>query len=82
MLWTRSFNLKVNAARQYAVLDPDLEIRGGGLQKNVFWPFGPQYGLRMGGGGCPWPPPLYPPLIRRIQFENKKVKKMKMTPGN
>ena len=30
MLWTRSFNLKVNAARQYAVLDPDLEIRGGG----------------------------------------------------
>ena len=38
MLWTRSFNLKVNAARQYAVLDPGLEIRGGGggLQKNVF----------------------------------------------
>ena len=54
MLWTRSFNLKVNAARQYAVLDPDLEIRGGGrggLQRNVFWPFGPQYGLRMWGGG-------------------------------
>ena len=51
MLWTRSFNLKVNAARQYALLDPDLEIRrGGGLQKNVFWPFGPQYGLRMWGG--------------------------------
>ena len=59
MLWTRSFNLKVNAARQYAVLDPDLEIRGGGgLQKNVFWPFGPQYGLRMGGGVSLAPSPV------------------------
>ena len=78
--------MKVNAARQYAVLDPDLEIRGGGrggLQRNVFWPFGPQYGLRMWGGGRgSWFPPLYPPLIQRIQFENNKVKKMKMTPEN
>ena len=43
MLWTRSFNLKVNAERQYAVLDPDLEIRGvgggGAVSKKTF--FGP-----------------------------------------
>ena len=44
MLWTRSFNLKVNAARQYALLDPDLEIRGGGVSKKMF--FGP-LGLSM-----------------------------------
>ena len=39
MLWTGSFNLKVNAERQYAVLDPDLEIRGvggGESQKKLF----------------------------------------------
>ena len=35
------------------VLDPDLDIKGGeggegegGLQKNIFFPFGPQFGLR------------------------------------
>ena len=41
MLWTRSFNLKVNAERQYAALDPDLEIRGvgGAVSKKTF--FGP-----------------------------------------
>ena len=69
MLWTRSFNLKVNAERQYAVLDPDLEIRGvggGSLKKNFFRPFGPQFSQRIGGGRTP---PLYPPLIRRIQFD-------------
>ena len=39
--------------------DPDLDIRGGGwggLQKFFFWPFGPQFGLKIrvgtvGGGG-------------------------------
>ena len=55
MLWTRSFNLKANAERQYAVLDPDLEIRGvgggGSLKKNFFRPFGPQFSQRIGGGG-------------------------------
>ena len=82
MLRTRSFNLKVNAARQYAVLDPDLEIRGGGSAKKRFLALWASVWSKNGGGGCPWPPPLYPPLIRRIQFENKKVKKTKMTPGN
>ena len=74
MLWTGSFNLKVNAERQYAVLDPDLEIRGvgggGSLKKNFFRPFGPQFSQRIGGGrGGGRTPPLYPPLIRRIQFD-------------
>ena len=45
------------------VPDPDLEIRdggqssrplgkggGGGLQKNFFSPFGPQFGLKLSGG--------------------------------
>ena len=53
------------------VLDPDLEIREGGrgeggeggLQKNIFWPFRPQFGLKITGGGrTPWAPPLDPPL--------------------
>ena len=40
----------------YAVLDPEPEIRGGGgggkaqYPKNFFWPFGPQFGLKIGGG--------------------------------
>ena len=88
MLWTRSFNLKVNAARQYAVLDPDLEIRGGGgggggNQKKFFLALGASVWSKMVGvGRGSWFPPLYPPLIQRIQFENNKVKKMKMTPEN
>ena len=54
--------------------DPDLEIRGGGqlsrpldngepgLQKN-FFPVGPQFGLKVRGGGAgPRAPPLDPPL--------------------
>ena len=45
--------------------DPGLEIRGGrssrplhkgggaaGLQKNIFRPFGPQFGLKIRGGGA------------------------------
>ena len=55
MLWTRSFNLKVNAARQYAVLDPDLEIRGGGgggVSKEMFFgPLGHSMVKECGGGG-------------------------------
>ena len=49
--------MKANAERQYAVLDPDLEIRGvggGSLKKNFFRPFGPQFSQRMGGGGGGW----------------------------
>ena len=43
-----------------AVLDPDLEITGGGRvgvgerpvsKKKVFWPFEPQFGLKIRGGG-------------------------------
>ena len=31
---------------------PDPEIRGGpGLPKNCFWPFGPHFGQKIGGGG-------------------------------
>ena len=44
---------------------PDPEIRGGpGLQKNVLWPFRPQFGIKIsgGGGGTSWTPPLDPPL--------------------
>ena len=64
MLWTRSFNLKANAERQYAVLDPDLEIRGvggGAVSKKTF--FGP-LGLSLvkewvgGGGGRVDPSPV------------------------
>ena len=60
-----------------AVLDPDLEIRWGGRSssplhkgvrslKNFFPPFGPQFGLKIGGGGPPGPPldlPLYSTII-------------------
>ena len=39
--------------------DTDLEIRGGGgppeggssLQKKIFWPFGPEFGLKIRAGG-------------------------------
>ena len=84
MLWTRSFNLKVNAARQYAVLDPDIEIQGGGgSPKKCFLAlWASVWSKNVGGGRGSWFPPLYPPLIQRIQFENNKVKKMKMTPKN
>ena len=47
------------------VLDTDLEIKEGEgcLQKNIFLPFGPQFGLKINGGGwTPWAPPLDPPL--------------------
>ena len=41
---------------------PDLEIRGGGegggLQKNGFRPLGPQFGLKIRGGGGPDPSPV------------------------
>ena len=45
-------------------LDP--EIRGGGgrrLKKNFFRPFGPQFGLKIRGGGGSWASPLDPPLM-------------------
>ena len=61
-----------------SVLDSDLEImrgpchpdpkirgwgRGGAVSKIFFGPFGPQFGLKMGGGGwAPRAPPLGPPL--------------------
>ena len=35
---------------------------GSGLQKNIFWPFGPQFGLKIRGeGGVP---PLDPSLLQ------------------
>ena len=55
--------------------DSDLQIReghtdpemggggGGGLKQKIFLPFGPQFGLKItGGGGPPWAPPLDSPL--------------------
>jgi len=45
-------NLKRWTTFMYAVADPDLEIRGGGgLQKNFFRPFGPQFGLKIKRAG-------------------------------
>ena len=44
---------------------PDPEIRGGpGLQKNVLWPFRPQFGIKISGGGPPGPLPW----IRRCRW--------------
>ena len=57
-----------------AVLDLDLEVRGdpssrsldggrwggGGPPKNFFRPFGPQFGLKIGGGGQGGPPGPFP----------------------
>ena len=46
---------------------------GRGLQKNFFRPFGPQFDLKIGGGGGP---PLDPPLISKFQkasHENNKL---------
>ena len=43
-----------------AVPDTDLEIKGGEARspKNSFWPFRPQFGLKIrGGGGSPGPSP-------------------------
>ena len=36
---------------------------GAGLQEKYFWPFGPQFGLKIRGGGT-WAIPLDPPLVR------------------
>ena len=39
----------------------------GGLPKNLFWPFGPQFGLKIREGGrAPQPPPLDPPLQENL----------------
>ena len=53
----RHFGGKLSSSLCYAVPDPDLEMGGGGggFQKNFFWPFRPQFGLkiRVGAGqGC------------------------------
>ena len=46
------------------VLDPDLEIRWGGVggqsPKKMFSPFGPQFSLNIMGGGPGTPGPLLP----------------------
>ena len=59
--------------------DPDLKIKGvGGLQKNVFRPFGPRFGRKITGGRAPRAPrapPLDPPLhgIMIVLFFTTKV---------
>ena len=44
----------------FAVLDPDLEMGEGGGEgwspKKFFWPFGPQFRLKLRGGGGPLGP--------------------------
>ena len=60
---------------------------GGGLQKKVFPPFGPQFGLKIRGGGLPGPSPgslpgyVYSPNYLGATFgctcTFKKVKKIK-----
>ena len=44
---------------------PDFEIRGGGLQKQIFRPFGPHFALSIRGGGEEGGPPGPLPWIRR-----------------
>ena len=43
---------------------PDPEIRGG-LQKKIFWPFGPHFGQKIRSWGGPAPPPGPLPWIRQ-----------------
>ena len=53
--------------------DPDLQIRGGhpdpgisggpGLPKKFFWPFGPRFGKKNGGGGVVLSPGSAPAAI-------------------
>ena len=38
------------------------QIQTFGLPENFFWPFGPHFGKKMGGGG--WFSPLDPPLLQ------------------
>ena len=45
---------------------PDPEIRGWGVSKKFFWPFGPQFTLTIRGGRAPWALPLDPPLHSRV----------------
>ena len=65
----------------HTVVDPDLQIRGvpghpdpdirgggGWSPKKHFWPFGPQSGLKIWGGGqVPQAPPLDPSLAHFVQ---------------
>ena len=57
---------------------PDPEIRGGGgggggqSSRNFFWPFGPQFGLKIRGGRqASAAPPLDPPLFLLISGRRK-----------
>ena len=40
----------------WSVPGPDLEIRGAPVSKKIFSPFGPQFGLKIRGGGSPGAP--------------------------
>ena len=56
---------------------------GGDLQTNIFEPFRPQFGLKIGvgGGQGPWAPPLDPPLNSTMQGPRKPCCINSFTPG-
>ena len=42
----------------------DQESQSRTIEKKIFWPFGPEFGLRIRGGGAPPPAhPLDPPVL-------------------
>ena len=47
-------------------LDPEIKAGGGEAvsKNNFFRVFGPQFGLKIRGGGPPWAPPRDPPLCQ------------------
>ena len=56
--------------------DPEITGEGRGIKKNFFRPFGPQFGLKIRGGGGPGPPrpPLDLPLnVYGIQLIERQV---------
>ena len=65
-IFCKPFNIKPVADPDHKIRGepghPDCEIRGGGLKKKFFLPFGPQIGLKIRDGRAP---PLDPPLRMR-----------------
>ena len=54
----------------FSVADPDFEMRGEGggrSPRKIFWPFGPQFRLKIRGNLSPRAPPLDPPLFSQYR---------------